>query len=99
MSTFAPARPAVNSAPTPDPRESWPAWTDESRWELGPEPDPAGDDEPRPTAGPDFEPCPEDDAEWLGLRLALEDEDDDPAYVTMSDGRITDLDAWPRGVC
>jgi hypothetical protein len=59
---LAEAAPAIET----NPRESWPAWTDADRWELGPDVD-----GPRPTAGPDFEPGDLDSAEWLGMSLRL----------------------------
>jgi hypothetical protein len=78
MITLPLAPPVVNRAAAGNPRDSWPAWTDEEHWELGPEADPILDDEPRPTAGPAFEPAPEDDSERLGLRLGLDREDAAP---------------------
>jgi hypothetical protein len=65
MSTLTRTRSLVNLplilASTANPRDSWPDWTDESRWE------PTPDDEPRPTFGPDFHPSPEDLAEAVAL--------------------------------
>jgi hypothetical protein len=52
MSILQSVRPGVKVARRPkrNPRDSWPAWTDEFTWELGPEPDPvASPDEPEPT--------------------------------------------------
>ena len=52
----------ANPAAPANPRDSWPNWTDEDRWEPIPEPD-----DYRPPAGPDFTPTPEEEAEAVEL--------------------------------
>lgn len=79
MTTLQATRSVVKPAVAGNPRDAWPAWTDDDRWELGPEADPspapkADEEGPRPTAGPDFEPTSLDDSERLGFDLGLERE-------------------------
>jgi hypothetical protein len=62
MSTLTRNALIVNPTTPANPRESWPAWTDEFRWEPTPD-----TDEPRPTIGPDFLPSVEDLAEAVAL--------------------------------
>jgi hypothetical protein len=67
MNTLPLASPIVNPDVAPNPRDSWPAWTGEDRWELCPD-EPAEDrDEARPTHGPDFLPSAEDLAGSVAL--------------------------------
>jgi hypothetical protein len=72
MSTLTRTRSLVNLTliPSANPRDSWPSWTDESRWE------PTPDDEPRPTSGPDFHPSPDDLVEAVALLNADADATD-----------------------
>jgi hypothetical protein len=72
MMTLPLVSPAVNLATLENPRDSWPSWTDEYRWETNLDDDPADDDdddpdEPRPTPGPEFIPSPEDLADAVIL--------------------------------
>jgi hypothetical protein len=51
---------AIRGLDDPDygPAESWPSWTDEDIWTIGPEPQPL---EPEPAGEPAYEPT---DADW-----------------------------------
>ena len=60
MSILRPCPPPVKPARR-NPRDSWPAWTDSDRWELGPDPDDTRDH------SPPFEPSPADEAERLAI--------------------------------
>jgi len=63
LATTAPAD-NTNSATSANPRDSWPDWTDEDYWGLGPDSDP---DDFRPTSDPDYVPTPEEEAEAVEL--------------------------------
>jgi hypothetical protein len=54
---------AVKPATPKNPRDSWPDWTEDDRWKLGPDPY----DEARPTSGPEFIPSPDDLAASVAL--------------------------------
>jgi len=68
--------PALEAAPAIDPRDGRPAWTDEFRWELGPDPEDGPDpEETGPTSWTEFELTPEQDAWRLGFALVMDGED------------------------
>jgi hypothetical protein len=93
MSILAPITPArnVNSLASANPRDSWPDWTDDYRWDLAPV-----SDDYRPTAGPDFIPTSEEDAEAVEL-FNIPDHDSEPTDAEW-DARADDAYAMDR-VC
>jgi hypothetical protein len=68
MTILAPIAHPRNANPTTsaNPRDSWPDWTDELCWELGPDSDSESDDF-RPTPDSDFTPTVEEEAEAVEL--------------------------------
>ncbi len=66
----------LTSAPINSDPSTWPAWTDDDRWELGPEADPVA-------------PYTGEDAEWWDEQTRDDeptgDEADDPAYHAYLD--------------
>jgi hypothetical protein len=62
-----------------NPRDSWPAWTDEHTWELGPDAEPDDTTDHAEASGP----SPRDEAFKLGYDLGLDREDADaPAHFS-----------------
>ena len=76
LATIAPARNA-NPATHANPRDSWPATTDEHRSELGP-----NSDDFRPTPDSEFTPTVEEETEAVEL---LDGDGDDHDFDTRTD--------------
>jgi hypothetical protein len=90
---LAPIAPARNANPTTsaNPRDSWPEWTDEVRWELGPDSDSDSEsDDFRPTPNSEFTPTVEEEAEAVELLNGNGDGDD---FDTRTDA---DFDAMAQ---